>query len=67
MNRTYDNRTIYKETLHKKLSGVCGGIARYYNMERWLVRGLTLLALVVFPMATGIAYLVASILMPSRT
>lgn len=66
MNRTYDSKTIYKDSVYKKLSGVCSGIARYYNMERWLVRGLTLVSLVIFPVATGIAYLVASLLMPSR-
>ncbi|MFT5163127.1 MAG: phage shock protein C [Alteromonadaceae bacterium] len=66
MNRTYNSTMIYKDALHKKLSGVCSGIARYYNKERWLVRALTLVALVIFPVATGVAYLVASILLPSR-
>lgn len=66
MNRTYDSKSIYKDTLHKKLTGVCAGIARCYSMERWIVRGLALCALVIFPMATGVAYIVATMLLPTR-
>ena len=66
MNRTYESNTIYKDTMHKKLSGVCSGIARYYNQERWLIRTGALISLLVFPVATGIAYLVAAVLLPNR-
>jgi phage shock protein C len=66
MSRTFDTNTIYKDALNKKLTGVCSGIARFYSMERWVVRALTLGALIVFPMATGVAYVVASVLMRSR-
>ncbi|MCJ8270013.1 MAG: PspC domain-containing protein [Psychrosphaera sp.] len=66
MNRTYDTNTIYKDSLNKKLTGVCAGIARHYDMERWLVRGLTLGALFLMPMVTGVAYVVASVLLRNR-
>jgi phage shock protein PspC (stress-responsive transcriptional regulator) len=66
MNRTYDTNTIYKDSLNKKLTGVCAGIARHYDMERWLVRGLTLGALFFLPMVTGVAYVVASVLLRNR-
>ena len=66
MNRTYDRNTIYKDSVYKKLSGVCAGIARYYNIERWLIRLAALGLLITFPVATGVAYLLAAMLMPSR-
>ncbi|MFT4927752.1 MAG: phage shock protein C [Phenylobacterium sp.] len=66
MNRTYESNTIYKDTMHKKLSGVCSGIARYYNKERWMIRAGALISLLIFPVATGIAYLVAAVLLPNR-
>tara|TARA_R110001583_G_scaffold12458_4_gene55342 strand:- start:466 stop:678 length:213 start_codon:yes stop_codon:yes gene_type:complete len=66
-NREYSvNRTLAKDGIHKKLSGVCGGIANYYNMPRLAVRAGAIVALLMFPVATGVAYLVASILMPSK-
>ncbi len=52
--------------MHKKLSGVCGGIAKHYNLPRIGVRAGAIVALLMFPVATGVAYLVATLLMPSR-
>ncbi len=66
MNRTYDTNTIYKDSLNKKLTGVCAGIARHYDMDRWLVRIVTLGALFLMPMVTGVAYVVASVLLRNR-
>ncbi|NQY35611.1 MAG: PspC domain-containing protein [Alteromonadaceae bacterium] len=59
------NKTLEKDLLHKKLSGVCAGIAKHYDFPRLVVRVAAILALLMFPVATGVAYLVASILMPN--
>ena len=59
------NKTLEKDLLHKKLSGVCAGIAKHYDFPRLVVRGAAIVALLMFPVATGVAYLVASILMPN--
>ncbi|NQY64090.1 MAG: PspC domain-containing protein [Alteromonadaceae bacterium] len=65
-NRKYSiNKTLEKDLLHKKLSGVCAGIAKYYDFPRLVVRVAAIFALLTFPVATGVAYLVASILMPN--
>lgn len=67
-NREYSvNKTLTKDIVHKKLSGVCGGIAKHYQLPRLAVRAAAICALLVFPVATGVAYLVATLLMPSRT
>ncbi len=60
------NKTLAKDSVHKKLSGVCGGIAKHYNLPRIAVRVGAIVALLMFPVATGVAYLVATILMPNK-
>ena len=66
-NREYSvNKTLTKDVVHKKLSGVCGGIAKHYNLPRLAVRVGAILALLMFPVATGVAYLVATMLMPTK-
>jgi len=57
------NKSITKDVMHKKLSGVCAGIAKHYNLPRLAVRIGAVVALVTFPVATGVAYLVATLLM----
>ena len=66
-NREYSvNKSLTKDIMHKKLSGVCGGIANHYNLPRLGVRVGAIVALLMFPVATGVAYLVATLLMPSK-
>ncbi len=60
------NKTLAKDMVHKKLSGVCGGIAKHYNLPRIAVRVGAIVALLMFPVATGVAYLVATMLMPNK-
>jgi len=65
-NREYSvDKTLTKDVVHKKLSGVCGGIAKYYHLPRIAVRAGAIVALLMFPVATGVAYLVATLLMPN--
>ncbi|REL28779.1 PspC domain-containing protein [Thalassotalea euphylliae] len=59
-------KQLTKDVLHKKVSGVCAGLARYYNWPRWGIRVAVILALITFPVATGVAYLVAALLLPTR-
>ena len=59
-------KTLTKDSRHKKLSGVCAGVAKHYDLPRLGVRIAALFALITFPVATGVAYIVASLLMPSR-
>ncbi|ARD44715.1 PspC domain-containing protein [Colwellia sp. PAMC 21821] len=61
------HKTLTKDLVHKKLSGVCGGIARHYNLPRLAVRVGAIVALLMFPVATGVAYLVATLLIPNKS
>jgi phage shock protein PspC (stress-responsive transcriptional regulator) len=67
LEREYSvNKTLTKDEVHKKLSGVCGGIAKHYNLPRIAVRIGAIIALLMFPIATGVAYLVATLLIPTK-
>ncbi|SEL57765.1 phage shock protein C (PspC) family protein [Colwellia chukchiensis] len=66
-NREYSvQKTLAKDTRHKKLTGVCAGIAKHYQFPRLAVRVAAIAALLMFPVATGVAYIVASLLMPVK-
>jgi phage shock protein PspC (stress-responsive transcriptional regulator) len=57
LTRSRDDRII---------SGVCGGVARYLNVDATLVRVLMVVALVLGAFTPGLLYLVAWVLMPEQ-
>ena len=60
-----DEKKLYKSSTYKKLAGVCGGLAEYFNIDSTLVR----LGWVVFSLLGGsglLAYIIAAIIMPDR-
>jgi phage shock protein PspC (stress-responsive transcriptional regulator) len=63
---SYYSRYISKDTVNKKLTGVCAGIADFYGKSRLLVRVLTLCSFFIFPGITIGAYIAASVLLPKR-
>ena len=57
-------KRLYKSIRDKKICGVCGGVAEYFDIDPTLVR----LAWVAFTLVGGsgiLAYIVAAIVMPS--
>ena len=59
-------KRLYKIEQGKKLAGVCGGIAEYFNVDPTLVR----IAWVIASLAFGcglLAYLLCAIIMPSKS
>lgn len=58
-------KKLYRIEDGKKIAGVCGGIAEYFNVDPTLIR---LLWVMLFFMAgTGLlAYFVAALIMPSK-
>lgn len=66
MKNYYDVNRIYKDSMRKKLSGVCAGCARYFGMETWIARLITVLAFMLLPVPVAIAYVMAAILLPTR-
>ena len=60
-----NEKKLYKSSTDKKLAGVCGVIAEYFNIDSTLVR----LGWVVFSLLGGsglLAYIIAAIIMPDR-
>lgn len=57
-----EDREIYLDTRHKKLGGVCAGVANYLDIPRLWVRIAALLGLLVHApsilIAYGLAYLI---------
>ncbi len=60
------NKKLSKDSVHKKLTGVCAGVAKYYDFPRVVVRIAAIGALIMLPVATGVAYVVASVLLPDN-
>ena len=58
------NKKLYKSRYDRKIFGVCGGIAEYFNIDPTIVRIVWIIA--VFAFGTGIlAYIIAALVMPS--
>ncbi|MGM9877368.1 MAG: PspC domain-containing protein [Bacilli bacterium] len=59
-------KRLYKIEEGKKLCGVCGGIAEYFDIDPTIVRFIWIM--LVFCVGTGIlAYFIAAIIMPSKS
>lgn len=58
-------KKLYKIEDGKKLCGVCGGLAEYFDLDPTLVR-LLWVFLVLFAGTGILAYFVAAIIMPSK-
>lgn len=60
-----EGKKLYKSSTDKKIAGVCGGIAEYFNIDSTLVR----LGWVVFSLLGGsglLAYIIAAIIVPEN-
>ena len=58
-------KRLYKSDKDKKVCGVCGGIANYFDVDPTVIR----LIWVIFTLAGGsglIAYIIAAIIMPDE-
>lgn len=58
-------KRLYKSSTDKKVCGVCGGIANYFDVDPTVIR----LILVIFTLVGGsglIAYIIAAIIMPDE-
>lgn len=56
-------KRLYKSNVNKKISGVCGGVGEYFDIDPTLIR----LGWIVFCALGGsgiIAYIIAAIIMP---
>ncbi len=59
------NKKLYRSRTDKRLAGVCGGLAKYLNMDATVVRLITVL-LCVFAGGGLLAYIIAALVMPEE-
>lgn len=67
----YTTDSFIKKKLRKisskaKLSGVCAGVASYYQWSLLAVRLISLTVFIIFPFAVAIGYLLAAFLLESE-
>ena len=58
-------KRLYKSNTDKKIDGVCGGIAEYFNIDPTLVR-LAWAVVAVFGGCGILAYIIAAIVIPRK-
>jgi phage shock protein C len=66
MRRYFEVNKLYKDSTHSKISGVCASLARHWSVPRLLVRLVAIVCLLTLPTVTAIAYITATLLIPSR-
>lgn len=66
MRRYFDVNRLYKDSTHRKISGVCAGLAKHWSVPRLAVRIAAVVCLIALPTVTAIAYITATLLIPSR-
>jgi phage shock protein PspC (stress-responsive transcriptional regulator) len=59
-------KKLTRDSVHEKITGVCAGIARHYGLPRVFVRIAAVLCLVSLPVVTCVAYVAATLLLPSK-
>ena len=60
-----EGKKLYRSSTNKKLFGVCGGLAEYFDMDATVIRIIYLLLL----LGAGVgllAYLVCALVMPEK-
>ncbi len=57
------NKKLYKSSVNRKLCGVCGGIAEYFDIDPTLVR-LVWVIITLMGGAGILAYIIAAIIIP---
>jgi len=63
MKTILNEKRFFRDAQDAKISGVCAGIAKYFDISPWVVRGLAIVAFAMFPFAVGLAYVLAILLL----
>ena len=60
-----NNKKLFRSTTDKKICGVCGGLAEYFDMDPTVMR--ILWVVLAFMAGSGIlAYLICALIMPKQ-
>lgn len=63
MKTVLNDKRFFRDAEHAKISGVCAGVAKYFDINPWLVRALTVAGFLMIPFAFGLAYVLAILLL----
>ena len=55
---------LYKSSTDKKMMGVCGGLAEYFNLDSSLVRVLAIFAFLISSGSAIVLYILLGIILP---
>jgi phage shock protein PspC (stress-responsive transcriptional regulator) len=66
MRPTIEVGRLHRDPLRAKISGVCAGLARHWQLPTLGVRIAAIVCLVMLPLPTVCAYTAAAILLPKR-
>lgn len=58
------SRPFRRSSYDKRIAGVCGGIAQYFNIDSTIVRVVAVILLVMAPGITFLTYMVTAIIAP---
>ena len=58
-------KKLYRSKTNKKILGVCGGIAEYFDIDATIIRLILVLA-VLFAGVGVLAYLIAALVIPNQ-
>ena len=62
-----DIKRLYLSSTDKKIAGVCGGVAEYFEVDSTLIRLAWIVLTVITAIIPGIiAYIIAAIVIPQR-
>jgi phage shock protein PspC (stress-responsive transcriptional regulator) len=65
LNLNKMDKKLYRDEYHKKVAGVCAGLAEYFNMDVAIIRVLFVLALI-FHGGGGVIYIIFWIVLPKK-
>jgi phage shock protein C len=57
-------KRLYRSRNDRMLAGVCGGLAKYFNLDPVMVRVLTVVAFIISFCAALIAYIILAVVVP---
>jgi phage shock protein C len=66
MKTVINEKRFFRDASKAKISGVCAGIAKYLDINEWIVRAMAIVAFLFFPLAIGLAYVLAILLLSYR-
>jgi len=64
MKQFSSEKRIHRDMAGSVVSGVCAGVARYLEIDAMWVRGAAILALLMMPVVTVVAYIAAVCILP---